>query len=183
MTHDASGSTLRKGGLSGGCLDMSKVPTHVVSGGRLVCPWESRPVPPTSGLSHGSLNVCAVSVDMACLTIPSNVLDMYVVYMSVWAATEASSRVWHALVSVDVMDEVQPCNQWPRVLYMSSHVCSPSNIQAHIHSRSTDQSVSHVPIAVPSCTARLCMSSHVYTPLNVQAHIHPASTVQNVSHV
>ena len=90
---------MRKGALSGVSLDMSKVPTHLMSGRWPVCPWVSRPVPPTSSLSHGMLKIRAVSVDMACLVTPLNVLDANVVYSSTWAATEVSSRVWHALVS------------------------------------------------------------------------------------
>ena len=87
------------------------------------------------------------------------------------------------MVSVGVMDEVQPCHKWPLVHYMSSHVCTPANVQAHIHPRSTDQTVSHVQNTVLRCTACLCMSSHVCTPLTVHAHIHLASPVQDVSHV
>ena len=87
---------------------MSKVPPHVVSRGQLVCPWVSRPIPPTSSLSCSMLKVSAVSADMACLVMPLRVLDTYVVYSGVLEATEASSRVWHAQVSADVTAQSQP---------------------------------------------------------------------------
>ena len=58
----------------------------------------SQPVPLTSSQSYSMLKIHAVSVDMACLVTPLNVLDAYVVYSSIWAATEVSSRVWHAPV-------------------------------------------------------------------------------------
>ena len=129
--------TMRKGALSGGRLDMSKVLTHVLSGGRLVCSWVSRPVPLTSSLSHSMLKIPAVSVDMACLVTPLNVLDADVVYSRIWAATEVSSRVWHALVSAV---------RWMRSsLVINGHKSFACPLASAPHSTSTHTFTRHCP--------------------------------------